>query len=220
VDFETGTPFRRGDQMRSVGHPRRRRRSRGQALVEFSLIIPVFLTVFFSIVEFSFLFTNYISVNYASHDAAQLAATYGNTQYADAAILQRIDNDISTPADPKKIVTVDIYWVDTTQKDARPVSGHENIYTYDGGAHDFLMPDTTTHISLPFKTTSIGYLDTDRCNYNLGIGCSVLHQTVDTIGVKITYQYAWVTPFPQFVTGSGSGPTLSSINIMRLEPIL
>ena len=188
--------------------------------MEFRLIIPVFLTVFFSIVEFSFLFTNYISVNYASHDAAQLAATMGNEQYADAVILQRIDNDITTPANPAKIVTVDIYWVDTTKKDASPLSGHENIYTYDGGAHDFLLTDGTTHISLPFKTTSIGYLDTDRCNYNMGIGCSGLHLTVDTIAVKITYQYAWVTPFPQFVTGSGSGPMLSSVNIMRLEPVL
>jgi hypothetical protein len=198
----------------------RRRRSRGQALVEFALVIPVFLTVFFSIVEFSFLFTNYISVGYASHDASQLAATMGNTQYADAAILQRIDNDISTPANPAQIKTVDIYWVDTTKKDASPVSGHENLYTYDGGAHDFLLPDATTHISLPFKTTSIGYLDTDRCNYNMGIGCSALHLTVDTIGVKITYQYNWVTPFPQLIGGSGGGPLLTSINIMRLEPVL
>src|ERR1035437_246728 len=94
VDIIVGSTSRRGAQMRLVGHPMRRRRSRGQALVEFSLVIPVFLTVFFSIVEFSFLFTSYVSVGLASHDAVQLAATYGNTNGADAAILLRVSNDV------------------------------------------------------------------------------------------------------------------------------
>ena len=205
--------------MRLVGHPRRRRRSPGQALVEFALVIPVFLTVFFAIVEFSFLFTNYLSVGYATHDASQLAATMGNTLHADTAILVRVNADIQAPANNAQIKTVDIFQVDVNTTNASPVAGREDIYTYDGGSHTFTMPDGS-NVTLPFATTSIGYADVNRCNVNLGTGCLLGQTTVDTIGVKITYQYTWITPFPRLIGGSGNGPLVTSINIMRLEPVL
>jgi Flp pilus assembly protein TadG len=182
------------------------------------MVIPVFLTVFFSIVEFSFLYTSYLSVGFASHDAAQLAATYGNTINADTAILLRVDNDIQVPANNTRIKTVDIFQVDTTKKDASPIAGRENLYTYDGGSHDFYLPDNTK-IQLPFVPTgTLGYQDKDRCNANMTT-CNLGQTTVDTIGVKITYQYTWMTPFPALLGGSGNGPLLTSVNIMRLEPI-
>jgi Flp pilus assembly protein TadG len=207
--------------MARYGQPlsRRRRRERGQSLVEFSLVIPMFIALVVAIAEFSLLFSSFLSVGFASHDAVQLAATYGNTTNADSAILLRITNDISTPADPKKIKTVDIYQVDTSSSAANPVSGAETIYTYDGGAHTFTMPDLTT-VVLPFVQTVNGYPTSNRCNANAGIGCTGGKTTVDTIGVKITYQYAWLTPFPALFSGSGSGPLITQINIMRLEPIL
>jgi hypothetical protein len=184
------------------------------------MIIPIFLTVFFSIVEFSFLYTSFLSVGFASHDAAQLAATYGNTTGTDAAILQRIDNDISTPANPTKIDQVDIFWVDTSTRDATPMAGKETIYKYDGGHHTFTLPDNST-IDLPFSQTQNGYPEAKRCNVNGGgLTCKFGQTTVDTIGVKITYQYTWVTPFPALIGGSGNGPMLTQINIMRLEPVL
>jgi Flp pilus assembly protein TadG len=188
--------------------------------VEFALVIPVFLTVFFAIVEFSFLFTDYLSIGYASHDGSQLAATMGNTLHADTAILVRINNDIQAPANNRQIKTVDIYQVDTTTTNGSPVSGRENIYTYDGGSHTFTMPDGTT-VQLPFTYGTLGYVDVGRCNVNLGIGCTTYGQTtVDTIGVKITYQYTWITPFPAMIGGSGNGPLITELNIMRLEPVL
>jgi Flp pilus assembly protein TadG len=196
----------------------RGRRSRGQGLVEFALVIPIFLTVVVAIAEFSFLYTSYSSINYASHDAVQVAATLGNTIGADASILQRIDQDIAAPADRTKIKTVDIYWVDTSTSSASPVSGAENIWTYDGGSHAFTLPDGTT-VQLPFITGGSGYPEANRCNANLGIGCVSGHTTVDTIAVKITYQYTWITPFPALINGSTTGPLLSSVNIMRLEPV-
>jgi hypothetical protein len=217
--------------MRLAGQRRRRHRSRGQALVEFTLVIPIFLGVVVAICEFSFLFTSFISVSYASHDAAQVAATYGNTAGADCAILQRISSDITVPADPAKIKDVDIYWVNTATADASPVGGAESIYTWDGGSHSCTKPDGTV-IQIPFPISSVqateaisgGYPETTRCNVNSGINClptnGISHSTVDTIAVKIRYQYTWMTPFPGVIAGLGSGPMLTSINIMRLEPVL
>ena len=186
------------------------------------MVIPIFMTLFVSICEFGFLFTTYISVGYASRDAVQMAATMGNTVHADAAILQRIEQDISTPADPAKITSVDIFWVNTSSGNYAPVSGAETIYNYAAGNHPFTLPDMTTVIQLPFVQLQNGYPETQRCNVNKGIGClpSGVHTTVDTIVVKITYQYAWVTPFPQLVGASANGPLITQINIMRLEPVL
>jgi hypothetical protein len=99
------------------------------------------------------------------------------------------------------------------------VSGAETIYTYDGGSHRFTMPDLST-VTLPFVKTSDGYPTTNRCNVNGGISCTGGKRTVDTIGVKITYRYAWLTPFPGLFAGSGSAPLFTQINIMRLEPVL
>jgi hypothetical protein len=207
--------------MRLIGHPgRRRRRSPGQALVEFALVIPLFLTIVMAICEFTFLFTAYVSVSFSSHDAVQLAATYGDTVGSDCAVLERISKDVMAPADARKVKTVDIYWVNTASATAAPVAGAENIYTYDGGIHPCKKPDGTP-INIPFAGPSPnGYPTEVRCNVNKGIGCVSSHKTVDTIAVKITYQYGWITPFPAMVAGSSAGPLITSINAMRLEPVL
>lgn len=196
----------------------RRRRSRGQALVEFALVIPIFLMVFVSIAEFTVLFTSYLSINFASHDAVQAGATYGNTVGADAAMLERIYHDVMAPADPNRITRIEIFWVDTSSPSA--ASKASNVYDYTGSPQAYGKPDGTT-VFLPFAQTSNGYGEVTRCNVNAGVTCQPGHGTVDTIGVRIWYQYRWVTPFPSVVPGqSSSGPLLCAVNIMRLEPVL
>jgi hypothetical protein len=189
--------------------------------VEFALVIPIFLTVFVAICEFTFLFSSYVSIGFASHDGDQLAATLGNTAGADVAVINRINTDVMTPADPKRIVKVDIFWVDTSSASGAPVGGwggSVNTWTYDGGAHLYTLPGGGP-VTLPFTQTTNGYPEANRCNINLGTGCALGHNTVDTIGVRITYQHQWVTPFPNFIGGGPVGPTMQSINLMRLEPI-
>jgi hypothetical protein len=205
--------------------------SRGQAMVEFAMVFMMFITLVVSIIEFAFLFTSNLSITYASHDAAQLAAEYGNTAGVDCATLERIDNDVSAPANARQIVSVDIYWVNTATPDAAPVGGAENIYIWDGGNHACTKPDGTT-INIPFPIPTLqsaeaaagGYPENTRCNANSGINCpntgGIVHSTVDTIGVKIVYQYKWISPFPSIISNSTAGPLLSSTNIMRLEPVL
>jgi len=180
------------------------------------MVIILFITCFVSLVEFAFLFTAWGSVGFASHDAAQLVATYGNTTGADCSVLQRVGLDINAPSNPALIKSVDIFLVDTSTNGS-PVAGKENIWNYDGGSHDCKTPAGIT-IQIPFTLDTTGYPTDDRCNVNEGIGCS--RATVDTIGVKVSYQYGWMTPFPKLVGFlAGSGPLLSQTTIMRLEPI-
>lgn len=204
--------------MRLTGHSgKQSRRSGGQALVEFALVIPIFMTIFVAIAEFVFLFGAYASVSFASHDSSELAATYGNTAGANCAVLQRIDQDISAPANATHVQSVDIFWVDPLT--ALPVPGAETIYTYNLSPLPCTLPDGVTVIQVPFKKTADGYPESSRCNVNQGIGCASGHSTVDTLGVTITYQYNWVTPFPRMIGGSSTGPVITSTTMMRLEPV-
>ena len=99
--------------MRLVGHPLRHRRNpRGQALVEFALVIPVFLALVVAIAEFAFLLTVKTGIAYASQDATQIAAELGNTSDADVYILQQIEEDVQAPVDKAKIQSVSVFWTD------------------------------------------------------------------------------------------------------------
>ena len=95
---------------RRKGH--RNRRSRGQALVEFSLVILPFMTLIVAIAEFSFLLTVKVGISTTSQDAVQLAAELGNGASADFQILSLVERDVSPPMNKAKIVSVVIFSTD------------------------------------------------------------------------------------------------------------
>lgn len=53
----------------------RRRRSSGQALVEFTLVLPLLLMIFFSIIEFSLYFYTRVSLRHVVREAARYTVT-------------------------------------------------------------------------------------------------------------------------------------------------
>lgn len=57
-----------------------RQRLPGQSLVEFALIIPVLLAVFFAIIDGAFLVQGYLAVNHAAREAARFAVSYQPNQ--------------------------------------------------------------------------------------------------------------------------------------------
>ena len=79
-------------------------RSRGQTLVEFALVFPLFFTLFMGVVEFSFTFNAILSVTFASRNAALAAAEAGNADGADCVVLSGIENDIGAPADHARVI--------------------------------------------------------------------------------------------------------------------
>ena len=67
------------------------RRSRGQSLVEFALVFPIFLTILFGILDFGFLLYSRISVSSGTREAAHAAVT-------------QIDNPLGIPGIVKSTV--------------------------------------------------------------------------------------------------------------------
>lgn len=196
---------------------RRRRRESGQTLVEFALVFPIFLFLLLAIIEFAFVFSAVLGISYASRNAALIAAEAGNATPADCIILDAVDRSVSAPADRNRITKVDIYWADTN---GATIGSNVNTFTR-GGSYACTLPDLTT-MTVPYTRTANGYPPSDRCNVLAGAagGCVAGHTSLDTIGVKITYQHTWVTPLAGLGGPGGSGLSVTQSNAMRMEPIL
>ncbi|HEY7735960.1 MAG TPA: TadE family protein [Candidatus Limnocylindrales bacterium] len=198
--------------------PFARRRERGQTLVEFALAFPVFWVVLLGIIEFAFAFNAVLSVNYASRNAALVAAEAGNGLGADCVILLQIEQDITAPSSTNRVRNVNIYRTNRSGVQ----QGSPTTYVRNGGSPtNCTNPDGTTY-TLPYTRTADGYPEAGRCNVVAGCpayGPIPARSQVDTVGVKIEYDHAWVTPLHNFI-GGGANFAVDRANAMRMEPVL
>jgi hypothetical protein len=190
-------------------------------LVEFALVIPIFLLLFMAIVEFAFVFNAILSVNFAARNAALIAAEAGNAINSDCIILASVESDVSAPADRARISRVDIYR--STLTGAVWAGSTPTSYTR-GGSKTCTYPDRPP-ITVPYQIVAgpsgDGYPEIDRCNILKGCKIDthgVTHTGVDHVGVKISYNHPYKTPIRTLF----SGPSLSfdRANSMRMEPVL
>jgi Flp pilus assembly protein TadG len=196
----------------SASRRRSRSRSGGQSIVEFALVIPLFLTVALAIIEFAFAFHAVLAVNFASRTAALLAAEGGNEIGTDCIVLRSIESNITAPADPARITEVDIYQADKNGD----MVGTATIYQRTGSTTcDYAGG---TEITVPYTLVQDGYTEDSRCNILAGCGGS--HPTLDNVGVMIGYHHAWITPLRSFVGGNPGGFSFDRSNATRMEPIL
>jgi Flp pilus assembly protein TadG len=182
----------------------------GQALLEFSLVLPVFLLLLFGLVEFGFLFSVSSSVNFVSRVGAMLAAEGGRTAGTDCMVLQAIERDLTSPSSAARVSEVDIYWSDAN---GDQIGANANAYVR-GGSMSCDYGDGSS-ITVPYTRTSSGYPESARCD--VLAGCDATHTSVDTIGVRVTYMHQWVTSFGRYIAGS---LTFQRSTAVRMEPTL
>jgi Flp pilus assembly protein TadG len=210
---------------RRVGAERMRRarlgrsRTRGQTLVEFALVFPLFFTMFLGFVEFAFVFNAVLSVNFASRNAALAAAEAGNATGADCVILVSVDKDVSAPANQARITQIDIYRANSNGTPYSPAM----VTTWTrGGSSLCTYPDgTVVPGGVPYTRTLNGYKETNRCSVLAGCPTDItgVHPGVDYVGVRVYYTHPFVTPVKTFVASGGS-ISFDRTNVMRLEPVL
>jgi Flp pilus assembly protein TadG len=199
---------------RSVRHRGEGDDPRGQSLVEFALVGPIFILMVIGVIEFAVAFNALLAVNFASRDAALLAAEAGSDAGADCVVLDSIEDDVMEPANRARISQVRIYWADTN---GNPKPGNIHNQYNRGGSTTCTYPDGST-ITVPYTLVTANYPETDRCD--ILAGCDVNHTTVDTIGVSISYFHGWVTPVAGLVSLTGTGFSFTHQNAMRMEPVL
>jgi Flp pilus assembly protein TadG len=196
--------------------PSSRRGRRGQSLVEFALILPLFVIMLLSIIEFTFVFNALLAVNFASRDAALTAAEAGTMSGSDCVILKAVDAAIGPPTDDTRIVSVTVY---KTTPNGTPQGG-ATVYTRNNAANNTSICAPIDNAVLHYTRTSNGYPEATRCNILAGCDPNVVNDTVDNIAVRVTYTHTYVTPFRNFIGGSGGTLTFDRESVMRMEPVL
>jgi Flp pilus assembly protein TadG len=206
------------------------RRERGQGLVEFAIILPVFLLLLVIMLDMGFAFYSNLTIAYASREGARVGAALANGGGApgcgagqspnagtvDTFVIAAVERVLTSagirldvnPSGGGGVTAIRIFKANpTTGAD----TGVANVWTYSAGSGPTIPG--TTH-ALDFTETSHGWNACARVN---SIAAS------DTLGVSIAYRYAFITPVVgvfRLVTPGGVAPTISmgDRTVMRLNP--
>ena len=169
----------------------------GQTLVEFALVLPMFMFLLMSLVEYGFLYNNILTVQFASRQGVSVAATVGGEDGADCSVLKAIEAALQSPVNRTDVSAVEIFQSDTT---GAPVTGRVNRYIRVGTLD---CPGTGTQ---PYSLVgSEGYPQTERHD--------TLAEGLDLVGVHIDYTYHGITPL-----GAGRTWSVSDGSTLRMEP--
>jgi Flp pilus assembly protein TadG len=198
--------------------------------VEFALVVPVFLVLFMALLEFGFLLNGLLSINFATRDAALIAAEAGSAPGADCVVLQKVEQDVTAPANRANITQVQVYWTNSSGQ-YLDTSGNvttggtptqaANRYSRTGSTTCTFADGTTLTVPYTLQGTE-NYPESVRCNYVQGAsaGCQPGHPGLDTIAVQVSYHDAWRTPLHNLIGLLGDGWMLTQSNQMRMEPVL
>jgi hypothetical protein len=181
-------------------------------MVEFMLVLPMFLLTIVAFIEFAFAFSTTNALNYAARNVALVVAEGGNRTGTDCSALIVLERDFGDTSNRSGIASVEVYFSD---QNGNVIGGEVNRYDRAGTL-------TCTDLdraaqTLPYTAAATAYSEPTRCS--VLAGCGGTHPRLDTVGVRITYQYSWKTPLSGLLGFLGS-PTFTATQQMRMEPVL
>lgn len=188
---------------------------RGQSLVEFSMIVPVFLLILLGMLEFGLAFDHLLTLSYATREGARTGsaladgAKLANCNDVDTFVVSAVERVLTSDGSPVRdhlgqVSSIRIFKADAA---GNQIGGNVNVWvpgagpTVDGRQLDFT------------PTGGTGWASCTRHNAT---------SSPDSIGVSISYTYQAVTPLSgilQFIGGSGSSTlAMSDRSVMALNP--
>ena len=197
---------------------------RGQGIVEFALLVPVFMLLLLAMLEFGFLFDHTLTIQYASREGARVGSAMVNgggvpgcgTGQSPAAAdvdknivaaVTRVLNSDGSRVNPAEVPTITIYHADSN---GNQIADHANVWRYapgsgpsvDGRPIGYTLAAGDTHWPACSRT-------------NIG-------SPPDSIGVAMGYTYRLQTALGN-VLGFFGGTGLSSIpvsdrTVMSMNP--
>jgi hypothetical protein len=203
----------------------RRDRARGQSLVEFAMIVPVFMLILISMLEFGFIFDHAMTINYATREGARSGAAFaaGNTTTmicnpgdggleVDKNIIAAVQRVLEAPGSQvrvDRIAEIRIYQSNAT---GGQIGGAANTWVYAPGAGPVVDGQ-----ALDFSRSSSNWNACSRVNYWAG------GVAPDSLGVRIDYSYQYVTPLAALIGFFGPSGTatmpITDRTIMALNPL-
>jgi len=199
---------------------RRNEREAGQALVEFTIVFPVFVLLLLGMMEFGFAFSDRLTLGNASREGARVGASLvtgmtttctGDPAGVDTSIvasMQFILKSGGSDVDLSHVTSIKIFKATSTGAQS---GSSVNTWTYTPGSG----PDADTGPGverLDFSPLSTNWTACNRSNGS----------NPDSIGVSITYQYALKTPLVGVVRllGGSQASTITIVDktVMALNP--
>jgi len=199
----------------------RRTSGRGQGLVEFALLVPVFMLILLGLLEFGMVFDHTMTITTATREGARNGAAFanGNTTTmvcatsvdVDKYIIAAVQRVLKAPGSQvvlRDTTTISIY---KSAADGTVSGGLSNTWTYSPNAGNPVVDSTPLDFAPP-----PGIATWNACTRSNG------GATPDSLGVSISYQYQYVTPLPAVLgffgpKGSG-GLTITDHSVMSLNP--
>jgi hypothetical protein len=205
----------------------RRAGARGQSLVEFSLIVPLFLLILFGMMEFGFIFSHDLTIEYATREGARAGAALANgggtlgcgagqspnSTTVDPLIIAAVERVLQSPG--SQVVAAHVSQIVIYK--ANPTTGADdqgprNVWTYSPGNGPIPQGSTSP---LNFVSASVGWQACSRNNGPSGTN------PPDSLGVSVTYTYDFVTPLASILGFFGGGTpslTVTDRTVMQLNP--
>jgi Flp pilus assembly protein TadG len=200
---------------------RRRARERGQGLVEFAMLVPVFLLLLLGILEFGLAFDHAMTINYATREGARGGAAFasgnettmicGSSVDVDKHIVAAVQRVLDAPGsqvDTDRIAEIRIY---RAAANGTQVGSSANVWTYAAGAGPAVDGE-----NLDFQASTTNWNACTRNNAWNGTTAP------DSIGVSIRYSYAFATPlasiFGFFGESGGATLAINDRTVMALNP--
>lgn len=193
----------------------RRHHAQGQGVVEFALVVPVFLLLLLGMLEFGLAFDHTLTLSYATREGARVGAALGNGggvlgcgggQSPDAAtvdpqIVAAVQRVLSSPGSPiigNRIQELRLFRATSA---GQPITGDVNVWRYAPGGGPIV-----DGIRLNFTPVSVGW---SACERNNG-------RPPDSIGISLVYRYRFSTPLGNLIGGSGF--PITDRTVMALNP--
>jgi hypothetical protein len=195
-----------------------RRRSAGQSLVEFAMLIPVFLLLILGLLEFGFLLDQSITLGYASREGARSGAAFGNGNVTTMPCTGNGEN-----VDKNIIAAVQRVLKGPGSRVAIDASTRIEIYNHASGAKN-------TWIHAPGAGPTV---DGRRLDFALSgaVGWNACSRDTDgtgpgdppqSLGIRVMHTYRFATPLAGIFGffGPAGPPTLAMTDstVMALNP--
>jgi Flp pilus assembly protein TadG len=179
----------------------RRTRERGQAMVEFTMVLPLFLVILLGTVEYGAAIDHRTAMAYAVREGARVGASLGKggatPNAVDPAIIAAVQRGLTDPILMENIEWIEIYKVDPTTN--LQVTGKVNRYDRNG--------------------TLVGTAGWAASTRVQGLGTNG-----DSLGVRVRYNFRPITPLAGLISFTfGGGPPYTTMPmtdsaVMHLEP--
>ncbi len=197
---------------------RPRRAERGQGMVEFAMIIPVFLLILLGLLEFGFVFDEQMTLAYGTREGARSGAAFGSGNSTtlpcadvDKNVVAAVQRVLKGPGSRVVLASSTQIQLFRATASGGIAGGAVNTWSYSPGSGPLV--DGT---ALDFSQTSFNW---NACGRKTD---GTVGSPPDSIGVSIVHTYQFVTPLASVMGFFGPNGTatlpISDRTVMALNP--